>query len=299
LAAALWRFWDLKGHLIEGRRRLERALRADERPTARRAEALSGAADMALTSGDVASGERWAIQASELHRELGDSWGTAFSLLMVAYAVGEREDWGRACDLYDESARLFAAVGDEHYALRATRSLAWAYYESGDVERAREVAEGNLRHARATGDEYIQGVTLSQLADYATEQGRLDDAVSLLEQSHRILRHVGDPLWGPAVVCRLARVLAQAGRAATAARVLAGPAAVLEESGAMPPWLARINDETLGVVRMQLDEAAFTDAWEQGQTLTVDEAVALALDSIDGVALRPEQFAEREKRPIP
>ena len=56
LAAALWRFWDLRGHLVEGRRRLESALRADQRPTAARAKALGGAADMALTNGDVAAG---------------------------------------------------------------------------------------------------------------------------------------------------------------------------------------------------------------------------------------------------
>ena len=56
LAAALWRFWDMKGHLMEGRRRLANALRADEHPTAARAKALSGAADMALTNGDVTTG---------------------------------------------------------------------------------------------------------------------------------------------------------------------------------------------------------------------------------------------------
>ena len=38
---------------------------------------------MALTSGDVATGRRWAEEALELHRTLGDAWGTAFSLLMV------------------------------------------------------------------------------------------------------------------------------------------------------------------------------------------------------------------------
>ena len=33
--------------------------------------------------------------------------------------------------------------------------------------------------------------------------------------------------------------------------------------------------------REQLGETAFTEAWEQGQALTLDEAVALALESLD------------------
>ena len=45
------------------------------------------------------------------------------------------------------------------------------------------------------------------------------------------------------------------------------------------PLTANRNDETLAVVRAQLEEAAFAEAWTQGQGLTVDEAVALALKS--------------------
>ena len=152
LAAALWRFWDLKGHLVEGRRRLEGALRADDRPTAARANALSGAADMALTSGDVATGRRWAEEALELHRTLGDAWGTAFSLLMFAYAVGQEGDWARAQQLYDESARGFRECGDEHYALRATRSLALGVLR-GRRPRTRATSSSrrtSVRHARRT-----------------------------------------------------------------------------------------------------------------------------------------------------
>ena len=117
----------------------------------------------------------------------------------------------------------------------------------------------------------------------------------MLTESHRILRDLGDPLLVPAAVCRLARVLARAGRDATAARVLASSAALLEEIGAMPPWLASISEETLAVVRTQLDEVVFADAWEQGRTLTADEAVAIALDSIDWAAPPPGHFAEREE----
>ena len=50
---------------------------------------------------------------------LGDAWGTAFSLLMFAYAVGQEGDWARAQQLYDESARAVPRV--RRRALRAAR----------------------------------------------------------------------------------------------------------------------------------------------------------------------------------
>jgi len=45
--------------------------------------------------------------------------------------------------------------------------------------------------------------------------------------------------------------------------------------------VADLNEGTLVIIRSQLDEAAFAEVWEQGRTLTLDEAVALALDSVE------------------
>jgi tetratricopeptide (TPR) repeat protein len=280
MAAALWRFWDLKGHLVEGRSRLEGALRADDRPTSARANALSGAADMALTGGDLASGGRWAEAALELNRKLGDAWGTAFSLLMFAYTVGQAGDWASAQQLYAESARGFRECGDEHYALRATRSVGWAYHEGGNLERAREIIEENLRQANAANDAYIQGISLSQLADIAVDERRFEDAASMLTESYRILCELDDLFLVACAVGRFASVLAPAGRAAAAARVLSSSTVLLEEIGANPPSLAGINRKTLTSIHAQLGETDFAEAWEQGRTLTAGEAVALALDSL-------------------
>ncbi len=280
LTAALWRFWDLKGHLIEGRRRLETGLRADKHPTAARAKALSGAADMALTCGDVATGRLRAEEALELHRELQDDWGTAFSLLMFAYAIGQEGDWPRAQQLFEESVQGFRDLGDEHYAMRAARAHAWAFLEGGNLERARELFEDILRQARVTQHEFVEAIALCQLADIAVDEGRVADAVSLLKESHRIFRELNDLLLIAAGVGRFASVLALAGRAALAAQVLSSAMALMEEIGAGPPWFARISGKTLAVIHDQLDDAAFADAWEQGLTITADEAVALALDSL-------------------
>jgi predicted ATPase len=281
LTGTLWRFWNLKGHLIEGRRRLERALGADRRPTAARAKALSGAADMALTCGDVETGRLWAEEALELHRELQDRWGTAFSLLMFAYAVGQDGDWPRAQTLFWESVQRFRALGDEHYELRAARAHAWAYYEGGDLERARELNEELLPRARGAQHGFAEATALAQLADIAVDQGRAADAFALLKESHRIYRDLNDLVDIAAGVGRFASVLALAGKAALAAQVLSSSTALMEEIGAGPSWYARTSRKTLAVIHAQLDRAAFAEAWDQGRRLNGDEAVALAIKSLD------------------
>ena len=40
-----------------------------------------------------------------------------------------------------------------------------------------------------------------------------------------------------------------------------------------------MNEQTLSAIRAQLNESAFAEAWEQGGALTIDEAVALVLES--------------------
>jgi hypothetical protein len=81
-------------------------------------------------------------------------------------------------------------------------------------------------------------------------------------------------------LCRFARALAFAGRAATAARLLSCFEALRYEIGGSEVWVTRDNEETLAMIRTQLDEAAFAEAWGQGKALTADRAVALALEEL-------------------
>jgi tetratricopeptide (TPR) repeat protein len=281
LAGALSRFWDEKGHLAEGRRRLESALRTDNRPTAARAKALNGAADMAVSLGDATTATLRAEEGQALHRTLADAWGTAESGFLLGLAVADEGDVARAQQLFDESARQFRDLGDQQYALVATRMLAWMSYRLGDRERGRALHEDNLRRARALGDEHIEASTLGALAMIAVDEGRVDDAIALLKESHRIHRDYGDPIGIARDLSRVARVLAFVESAGTAARLLSSSEAVHEELGAsVRPWLAQMNEETVTILRAQLDETAFAEAWEEGRLLTADEAVALAFDSL-------------------
>jgi len=173
----------------------------------------------------------------------------------------------------------FRELGDEHYALLATRTLAWMYEELGDLQRFRALHEDSLRRARSAGNERMEARSLCALAMIAIDEGRVEDALSMLKDAYRIDRDVGEIYEIAVELCRFARALAAAGRAETAGRLLSRGEAVCEEIGAtFESWAAKMNEETLAIIRTHLDDASFAKAWEQGLALDLDEAVELALN---------------------
>jgi hypothetical protein len=116
----------------------------------------------------------------------------------------------------------------------------------------------------------------------AFEQGRIEDALELGKQNLLAFRDLGS-LHGLAQgLCRTAgSVAVLPGKADTATRLLSCFEAHREQIGVSEAWVARMNEQTLAAIRARLDEAAFAEAWGDGQALTIDDAVALALDSLD------------------
>jgi hypothetical protein len=177
--------------------------------------------------------------------------------------------------------RLFRELGHENFTLHATRTFAWTYHELGDLEQARALHEENLARARALNNSLAQAATLNSLASIALDEGRVEDSISLRKESLVLARDGFDPLHTGETFCGAARVLAELRQGKMAARLITCYEAMCEEMGASVPWVARLNAETLATIRTQLDEDAVAEAWEQGRTLTADEAVALALDALE------------------
>ena len=279
LAGALTDFWHYGGHVAEGRQRFESALQGQERPTVARARALTGAALMAYASGDITAARSIAEQALELHRRLGDPRGAALDLNVLCVASIEEGDRKRAQQLAEESLALFRQAGDEHNTVAATRTLAFTYHSRGDLERARTLHESNLGQTQALGFKETEAATLGSLAMIAFEQGRLEDALALGKQNLLAFRDLGSLQGIAQSLCRRAGTLAVLpGKADTAARLLSCFDALREQIGVSEAWVTRMNEQTLSAIRARLSEGAFAEAWEQGRALTIDEAVALALD---------------------
>jgi predicted ATPase/class 3 adenylate cyclase len=280
LAGRLGRFWYSRGHRREAMGRLERALEADPSPTAARAKALNSAALLNIEGGgDALTARHRAEEALGIHRDLGDEWGIAYSILMIGGAYSDAAEWSEGQNCYEESRQLFRELGDEHHVLLATRLLAWMHFEQGDVARARGVHEENLRLARTAGNQRIMGTTLGALGEYDVREGKIADAIPKLKEAYEISRDLGDPAEIAVGLCRFAWALALDGRAEAAARVFARSLLVYEEMGVrVPAWVAPMSDECLALIRSQLDDSAFAVASEQGRTMSIEEAVSLAVD---------------------
>jgi non-specific serine/threonine protein kinase len=206
--------------------------------------------------------------------------GTADSLWRLSYALAADGDFANAQRLLLECIPLYGDLGEEHAAIEAVRDLAWTNEEIGDLSRARELYEDGLLRARAQDNTRLEARLLGGLAVVAVDEGRAEEARSLLTENFPMYRQLDDLRGTGENLCRCAHALAAVGDAVTAAELLGGADAVFEGIGASPPWLARMNDQTLAAIREQLDEVAIAEAREHGRALTVDEAVALALESL-------------------
>jgi hypothetical protein len=85
----------------------------------------------------------------------------------------------------------------------------------------------------------------------------------------------------------LAAVLVLTARAEEAAKLLGSAEALRESLGVeLAPAEQSTHKETVEAVRGQLGEKRFSDAWRQGRELSLDEAIAYALEE-EGARVRP------------
>ena len=122
---------------------------------------------------------------------------------------------------------------------------------------------------------------LASLAWLALKEGRARDALPLLSQSLIIRRDIGERGEIAVGLCSAAHALTALGRAETATSLIGCFDSLRAEVGSGEMWVIRMNAETVTNVRAQIDDAAFTRAWERGRSLTLEDAAALALESLD------------------
>jgi tetratricopeptide (TPR) repeat protein len=193
-------------------------------------------------------------------------------------------DHVRANLLFEQSRALSSEQGETW-----DRMGALALYEG-------RYADANLFFQRSLAafeaDANARGVTQSvfSLGLVALAEGRMEEAAVNFRQSLQGLRDLGDGGWGISYCLEGVAAVAVGAEPAIAARLLAKAKALRQDiHHPLDRFEQDIHERTLRFVNERLDERALELAWTEGTSMTLDEAIVLALrppTSIhDGAAL--------------
>ena len=197
LGTALFRFWETREYLTEGRDALARLLAMEGTATRPklRARLLFAAAVLAGEQGDYACAQQLFEESLDTCVDLKDNRGVAVALNALAVNARDRGDFPAAALLFERCVAIWKDLGDSADLARALSNLASVTKLQGDYARASSLYDECLAMFRKAGDEAGVAWTLNYQGDVAREKADFPAARSFCEQSLAAFRQLRDG-WG-------------------------------------------------------------------------------------------------------
>jgi non-specific serine/threonine protein kinase len=282
LAGTLAWFWQARSHLLEGREHLTAALAgaASGEPRSARARALWGLANTMTWLGDAAAARPWMEEALRVWRQIGDlkEVGSALEGIGWAQIIGGEDE--AALATFEECLALQRKEGDPVLINRAMVALAQVLVALHRVSEARPMASEIVAYSKAHDDRRSLHSGCHFLADCALIEGRCEESLGLYSDSLAHAQAIGDRLEMSFEVQGVAMSLAGLGDYENALLLAASAKAEWERIGVdlhIRFWDALL-DRYLGAAREALGADVSERAWQEGNRLPFDTAVARALD---------------------
>ena len=213
-------------------------------------------------------------------RESGDDQSISYVLNSRALASAHGQgDLEQANALWEEALALARKLGATQLVQAVLANIAYAESVLGNHERAEALAGEALTLSREVKDTLSEAYILLTLGIAKMEGGDHERARALLAESlvlHQELgvnRNIAEGLEG------MAEVAGGREEDRRAARLWGAADALRETTDS--PWLAserRLHEPYLAAVRSRMDEADWTEAWEEGRAMSLGEAISYALE---------------------
>jgi tetratricopeptide (TPR) repeat protein len=270
-------FWYGKGYHVEGIGWTQRLLeRLDEVPTTYHAKFLLSAGRMAWMV-DLDEATRLFVRALDVSRDLGDDLQAAWALAFQSYAMQREPE--TATPLAEASLALFREMDHQPGIAQALNIIGELARITGDDARAKRAYEECLAVCQRTGETLRTYYNLVNLAYVAQHEGEYERALNLVRQALQLTRDTQDTRDIASSLVTFAGSIAALGQLHRAARLLGASEAALERMGAFhQPTDKPEIDRIIAEVRVQLDDATFQTAWAEGREMSLEQAVANALE---------------------
>jgi predicted ATPase/class 3 adenylate cyclase len=278
-AAAIWRFWQQRGHLSEGRERLERLLAMPGAATrdAMRARALGAVGGIAYWQNDNPATRAAYEEAVDIAREVGDPRLLADALLDLSFVPLMEHDADKAESVLREGLALAKQTGDRVLAADFWDSIGWLASLRGRPQDAIPVRQRAIEIYREAGDVWKVANNLTGLAMLSRMAGDVDAARSHLSEALALFTQAKDTLGVSIVLRGLALVANEYGLPERAARLVGAAARIRDDlGGGVPPELMGRWGDPAGDARRALGEDAYEQARAEGYAMDAESAVAFA-----------------------
>jgi len=244
------------------------------------AEMLGLLAVLAQVQGDIDQAEVLAEESLLLRKEIGNLDGAAGVLSQLGTVAVSRGNYERARALFEESRVVYLELGaKKEWAAGPLSGLAELMLLESAYEQAAALAEESLAiHREIWGSTAIDWPLLLS-GNAALGLGDYERAAALLKESLSLSRDIGYQRGMAEALQALAGVAAAQRQPQRAARLF-GAAEAIFDAIRIPlvPYQRAQRDRDVATTRTQLDEAAFLSAQAEGRAMTLEQAVASALE---------------------
>ena len=277
LAAALWFFWDMRGHLREGQRWLEAALDLAGGTDGERAGALNASGWLALVQhGSYAQ----AIGTLELARSTSSQIQDTSRLvraegfLGLALALGS-SDFPRAEQVLASAAEGGRAIGDNWALALALYGQGHVALVQGQAERCQERWQTCAAVAHSVGNLYGLSYLQFRWGVIALLNLELDRATACLTESLRLSAELDSIREMAVAIAALVLVAAAGGQGQRAAKLAGSTQALLDRAGCdLPAFLRGEYEKGVAALQARLGSAVFEDCAVAGRAMPVETIIA-------------------------
>jgi tetratricopeptide (TPR) repeat protein len=244
------------------------------------AASLHNLATVARRKGDYPTATMLYEEGLMIYRELGDQHGRAVSLSNLGAVALDLGDHPTANARHEECLAIMRNLGDASGIATSLGNLGLLSYEQGDYPRARARQEESLAIRRELGDRDRIALSLGNLGNVAFMQGEFATSLALIQECLATWHEMRNKGGVALCLAGLARVVDAVGKPLHAARIWGTAERLREEIGSQQPPVIRARyDLRVAASRAALgDEAAFDRAWLEGRAMTLEQAIALALN---------------------
>ena len=235
--------------------------------------------NIALVQGNYARARACFEEKLAILQGLGDKQGIALSLKMLAGVAFYQSDFTQARRFVEASLAIWQQLGDKRSVAESSQHLGRIALREGDVAQAYALSEKSLAIFQEIGDKRGVAYSLQSFGEVACRDGDFEHAKTRYKESLKSWQELGDKK--PTIECLegFARVACAQKQFEKATLILAAAAALHEAIGVpLPPCDRADCDRDVAAARAALGEEAFATAWAVGHAMTLEQAVAYALD---------------------